>query len=276
VGRGSIKFDREVEMSMYVQREKQKSKYSNNVVDFIGATKGSDGHYNSLCMQHGGDDLFTVLEEKKLSTDDLTSITIDMLKGIDCFHGLSLVLGDVKIENFVVDAKGNGRIIDLGTVEHENAAAHDIDTTARNAPPEYFHTRIPRRQRRRNQFHSPRAKSDDIWQAGVALFCAWFKFHPIQIATAIKNDDYYHLLLHNKARVASYVGASLRMAQQSTQTPGWVLPLLQKMMSINANQRPTIEQILSQLHKSGVVDEYTPTRTSAERHSKKRKYLQIS
>eukprot|EP01119_Soliformovum_irregulare_P015298 TRINITY_DN4293_c0_g1_i1.p1 TRINITY_DN4293_c0_g1~~TRINITY_DN4293_c0_g1_i1.p1 ORF type:complete len:278 (-),score=69.23 TRINITY_DN4293_c0_g1_i1:121-954(-) len=166
-----------------------------------------------------GLDLVTILEEgdyNPIEEDIAVHLFHQLAEGIQHCHSKGIAHRDIKLDNVMINQEGNVKLIDFGlsTMKHPEKRRDDVGSL------EYCAPEICRKEEY-NAFQS------DIWSAGVLLYALLHGEFPFS-ATDIKSFQ---------EGATSARTPSFRTSRKATN-------LIQRMLSFDPKDRPTIEEVL--------------------------------
>lgn len=153
----------------------------------------------------------------RIKEEETKKLFVQLLDIVDYLHTLNIVHRDLKVENIMLDEKGNMKLIDFGfscMITDEDPLMDTWCGTRQYVAPEMLH-------------HKAYSKAVDVWSMGVILFGMFAGRLPFQSndANALAND-----ILEKDPRYPRDI------------SPG-LLDLLQKMLTKDPEMRITIKEI---------------------------------
>lgn len=198
-----------------------------NVVETFDILRDGNHWYEVMEYCPGGD-LFSVIRDGFLESEDVDICFKELLIGVQYLHQMGVAHRDLKPENLLIDSQGHLKITDFGVSEVFHVAweksVHLSKGICGSAPyiaPEVLSGK------------EYDAAKMDIWACGVIYYA--MKFHGIPWALAsLKDPNYCHYLTHRGIGAEPLVRLS-RGPQN----------LLRKMLEPEPDKRLTIEEALN-------------------------------
>eukprot|EP01119_Soliformovum_irregulare_P001621 TRINITY_DN1134_c0_g1_i1.p1 TRINITY_DN1134_c0_g1~~TRINITY_DN1134_c0_g1_i1.p1 ORF type:complete len:258 (-),score=50.23 TRINITY_DN1134_c0_g1_i1:72-845(-) len=173
-----------------------------------------------LLMEYvGGCDLYTFIDSMNGSISEKTTRNIfrQVVEALQCLHQKRIAHCDLKLENIMVDYKGNAKIIDFGLCQIFNAARCSAQCgSAEYRAPEVCGVG------RYNAFQA------DVWSLGVTLFCMLYNSFPYNASDRSK------LKVGYPVRLPFSLSSEVSPAAKN---------LLLGMLHLNPKRRLTIDEI---------------------------------
>lgn len=125
--KGQSQLQREIQM--YSQYEHE------NIVRYLGAYEDSEKLYVFLELMPNGS-LETVYKKRSLTDSEVSTITRQILNGLEFLHGKNVIHRDIKCANILVGECGSVKVADFGVAKDTNmdAAKSSVGTPLYMAP----------------------------------------------------------------------------------------------------------------------------------------------
>ena len=168
-------YKREVEFLRSLQHE--------NVVRYVDSYRDKRNLYIITEKCTGGEIFERLLQQKKFSEVDVSSIFVQVFRAIEYIHSMGVVHRDIKAENFLFTSGGTIKLIDFGLAARVSGSEYlsAIVGSAHYLAPEMIRQRY--------------WKPVDLWSAGVMMYLLLFGRYPFdgdnddQIIRRIKRGD---------------------------------------------------------------------------------------
>lgn len=144
----------------------------NNIVKFYD-TFQTTNHLYLVTELVRGQSLHNYIKERqksRLCEKEALRIFKDIVIAIEYCHSMNVVHRDIKLDNILIDLRGNVKIIDFGfsAIEKSNQLLDTHCGTLSYMAPEVI---------RKRDYHGPPA---DIWALGVVLYAMLFGYYPFR------------------------------------------------------------------------------------------------
>ncbi|OJJ81110.1 CAMK family serine/threonine-protein kinase [Aspergillus glaucus CBS 516.65] len=212
----------------------------------------SDGMYLVMEVASEGELFNLIVSKQNLSEDETRHVFKQLFEGLKYLHDRGIVHRDIKPENILVsDKKLSVKLGDFGLAK---IIGEDSFTTTLCGTPSYVAPEILQ-----DTNHRQYTKAVDIWSLGVVLYICLCGFPPF-------SDELY-------TRQNPYTMAQqIKMGRFDYPSPYWdsvgdpALDLIDRMLTVNADQRITVEECLEHswlLGKSSSLTDSTDGLTGA-------------
>ncbi|MGY0216284.1 protein kinase domain-containing protein [Endozoicomonadaceae bacterium StTr2] len=230
----------------YAIREEVRMQKKNPEAVRIPAHGEIDNEQYRIIMEHGGNDLFTLLhgrngKDEQLFTDAplplplASSITRQTLEQLKTLHDKGIAHRDVKIENILIDHTGSVRLADYGYTregEGETHRFHDFAGTH-----EYMAPEILAAEEGDPEGYTAKA---DVWSTGIVMF---------EIMTGELFDIIApkHNIMGDREGYEFHQSAydhCIQSIKNNRRLTSDAKDLLLKMLDLDPNNRPSVEDAL--------------------------------